>query len=376
MASSFRWPSPLAIAGCASIGAGAIHGAATGTHAEHRILVMLFVWAAAAQIAWGIVALLRSSTIVALTGLTVNLVLAVAWFITRVSGISWIDGLEYRDPVGFADAASAGLAVATVGIALGVLLTPGALAGHRINNIGIPAFAIAALTLPAMVVGGATTHNHSGSSHGHSAAPVPPKPYDGTLPVDLSGVDGVTPEQQQRAEALLTRTIERLPQFADVSTATERGWVSIGDAPSGFEHYINWSMISDDVWLNPDEPESLVYRVDGGGKRTLVSAMYILPPSIGLDAVPDVGGRLTQWHIHNDLCFTSDPNAPRVAGITRPDGACRAPLKKFPPSAMIHVWITAHPCGPFAALEGVGAGQILDGETRWCDTAHGADGSI
>ena len=39
---------------------------------------------------------------------------------------------------------------------------------------------------------------------------------------------------------------------------------------------------------------------------------------------------------------------------------------------MIHVWIVPHQCGPFAALEGVGAGQILDGEERWCDTAHGA----
>ncbi len=29
---------------------------------------------------------------------------------------------------------------------------------------------------------------------------------------------------------------------------------------------------------------------------------------------------------------------------------------------MIHVWITPHPCGPFAALEGVGAGQIAAGE--------------
>jgi hypothetical protein len=39
---------------------------------------------------------------------------------------------------------------------------------------------------------------------------------------------------------------------------------------------------------------------------------------------------------------------------------------------MIHVWITPHPCGPFAALEGVGAGSILPGEQRLCDHAHGA----
>ena len=39
---------------------------------------------------------------------------------------------------------------------------------------------------------------------------------------------------------------------------------------------------------------------------------------------------------------------------------------------MIHVWIEKHPCGPFAALEGLGAGQIRDGEERLCDVAHGA----
>lgn len=39
---------------------------------------------------------------------------------------------------------------------------------------------------------------------------------------------------------------------------------------------------------------------------------------------------------------------------------------------MIHVWTVSHPCGPFAALEGVGAGQIHEGEERLCDHAHGA----
>lgn len=377
MALTFRWPSPLTTAACASLGAGAIHGAATGSHYEHRTLVMLFVWATAAQLAWGVAALIRPSRIVAVTGLAINLVLAVAWFITRITGISWIEGLEYRDRFGFADTACAGLAVVAVGLTLGVLLTPGALDAPRVQGVGLAAFAVAALSLPAMVVSGTAVHQHPGSGdHGHSAAPVPPKPYDGTLPVDLSGVDGVTAVQQQRAEQLVTRTIERLPQFSDVETAVADGWVSIGDSITGFEHYIKWSIIDDDVWLDPDQPESLVYRVDGPGKRTLVSAMFMLPTAVGLGDVPDVGGRLTQWHIHDNLCFTTDPDAPRVAGLTRPDGTCPGALQKFPPAAMIHVWITAHPCGPFAALEGVGAGQILEGETRWCDTAHGSEGSI
>ena len=39
---------------------------------------------------------------------------------------------------------------------------------------------------------------------------------------------------------------------------------------------------------------------------------------------------------------------------------------------MLHVWIEPNACGPFAALEGPGAGQILPGQTRLCDTAHGS----
>jgi hypothetical protein len=38
---------------------------------------------------------------------------------------------------------------------------------------------------------------------------------------------------------------------------------------------------------------------------------------------------------------------------------------------MVHVWIRPNPCGPFAALEGVGAGQVAPGQTRACDTMHG-----
>ena len=39
---------------------------------------------------------------------------------------------------------------------------------------------------------------------------------------------------------------------------------------------------------------------------------------------------------------------------------------------MIHVWIVPHECGPFAALEGVGAGQVPAGEEHLCDHAHGS----
>jgi hypothetical protein len=105
----------------------------------------------------------------------------------------------------------------------------------------------------------------------------------------------------------------------------------------------------------------------------LASAMYMLPESTALGDVPDWGGPLMQWHVHSDLCFdVSDPAQPRVGGLTDSVGECTAPLQKLAEAPMIHVWILPHECGPFAALEGVAAGQVPAGEEHLCDHAHGS----
>jgi len=255
------------------------------------------------------------------------------------------------------------------------------------------------------------SHSHAGGGHGHEAAAdghahsdaetaadghpaghegavVPPKPYDPALPIDLSGVEGVTPEQQARAENMIAITLARLPQFSNAADAFAAGYRSIGDSITGHEHFIKWDLIDDGKVLDPDFPEALVYEVAEAdrsfrgidappppGTRKLVSAMFMLGTGSSLDTVPDLGGALTQWHEHGDLCFSADPpgpEGPRVAGVTEVGGTCQPPLQKFTPVPMIHVWITAHPCGPFAALEGTGAGQVAEGEERLCDHAHGS----
>jgi hypothetical protein len=209
-------------------------------------------------------------------------------------------------------------------------------------------------------------------AHDHAATPMPePKPYDPTQPIDLSGTPGVTPEQQAAAENLIAITLIRLPQWSDHRVAEAAGFTSIGDALTGHEHFIQWDWINDDIVLDPDRPESLVYEPQPDGTRKLVSAMYMLPDTVALTDVPDMGGALMQWHIHDNLCFTTG-DAPQVAGVISSSGSCPAGLRKFSPAPMIHVWITPHRCGPFAALEGVGAGSIADGEARLCDHAHGA----
>jgi hypothetical protein len=114
--------------------------------------------------------------------------------------------------------------------------------------------------------------------------------------------------------------------------------------------------------------ESLVYDTTGGGRR-LVAAMYMLAPGTPLTAVPDIGGALVQWHIHDNLCFSPSGY---VQGLTDAAGHCPAGQLKPTPAPMVHVWIAKNACGPFAALEGIGGGRIAAGQTRLCDHLHGS----
>ena len=182
----------------------------------------------------------------------------------------------------------------------------------------------------------------------------------------------MTADQQARAEELIYQTRTILPKFSTPEIAKTYGFTSIGDASTGVEHYINWSWINDDHELDPNYPESLVFAVGPGGARTLASAMYMVGDDYTLETVPDVGGSLTQWHIHNNLCFSQDPavsGSTRVVGVTSADGPCSFGIK-LRANPMLHVWLTPQACGPFAALEGIGAGQIKVGEERLCDELH------
>jgi hypothetical protein len=379
----------LALAAIGSIGAGAIHAAAIGVHSEHRQAVIAFTILAIAQLGWGVLALQRPGRLVVLAGAAINLAAVVGWVMAKSGGgISFIDGLDVEEGRQFADTTAAVLAAIVVIAALAALVW------HNVQSWFGPvaftgtALATAVLAAFAMVSAGSHVHAHGAAGHtdtagaahshpsgtgspqgsGHTNVVVPPKPYDPTKPIDLGGVPGVTPEQQARAENLIAITLVRLPKYSDYRVAERDGFVSIGDGFTGDEHFVKQSYFNDGHILDPDYPESLVYK-NHNGTRTLAAAMYMMAPGTKFSQIPDVGGSLTQWHIHDNLCFTTDA---KVASLTKPDGTCDPPLVKVVDSPMIHVWIQKHPCGPFAALEGIGGGTIPEGETRLCDHAHGA----
>jgi hypothetical protein len=199
-----------------------------------------------------------------------------------------------------------------------------------------------------------------------------PKPYDPAKPIDLSCTPLVTDAEQARAEQLVRDTLRDLPHYANSSTAYADGYRSIGDKFTGDEHYVKWAYLSDGRILDSKHPESLVYEMRNG-KETLVAAMYMLELGQTFADVPDIGGPLTQWHVHTDLCLVDDPNDPlrKVVSLSA-NGTCPPGSSKATATPMIHVWIVKNACGPFASLEGIGAGQVPPGETRNCDTLHGS----
>jgi hypothetical protein len=396
----------LAIAAIASIGAGAIHAVAAGSHSEHQQAMWVFIGLAVVQIAWGALALRWPHRAVAAGGALLGAVALGGWIAAKVSGIGFVDGLEAAEAVQTSDLLAASLAfVAFVGCALRLTSLP------TLPRLA-PAAAVVliAAVVPGMVAAGGHAHDEGhddGSEHAHGdtvalaaadhpegdhpegdhpegehadgehadgeheGAVVPPEPYDPEMPINLSGVEGVSKKQQARAENLIAITLHHLPQFADPAVAEAGGWHSIGDGGTGYEHFVNRELIDDGEILDPNFPESLVYQVIDG-ERQLVAAMYMMGNDDTLDDVPDVGGKLTQWHIHDNLCFTPDPVAPKVGGLTNADGSCNPPLVKGTEAPMLHVWIVPHECGPFAALDGIAGGQIKEDEERWCDHAHGA----
>jgi hypothetical protein len=276
----------------------------------------------------------------------------------HVDGQAELASTGHDDPAGHSSSDDHGHAPGTSGDHAGI--PAGGSGGHAGGHTDPPGTQHAGHTDPPGVQPAGHTdppgvqpagHTDPPGGHGdHPTGPQPPGP-------------GVTPQQQAAADHLLAETKAILPQWTD-EAAHAAGFRTIGDAGTGTEHLLNWAWITDDVVLDPRRPESLVYNVTPGGGRQLAAAMFILPPGTADADIPDIGGTLTQWHIHNNLCFTPEEIVDghpqrRVMGLTSGDGTCHRG-ERLPDSQMLHVWIVDHPCGPFSSLEGVGAGQAVD----------------
>ena len=105
----------MAVAGGASLGAGAIHAAAIGVHAEHRQAVVAFTVVAALQLGAGVLTLAHPGRLLLTVLAAFNVGILGGWVLAKTTGIAFVDGLEDAESVQTADGLAAGLAlVATV----------------------------------------------------------------------------------------------------------------------------------------------------------------------------------------------------------------------------------------------------------------------
>ena len=89
-------------------------------------------------------------------------------------------------------------------------------------------------------------------------------------------------------------------RYALASVADTEGYRVVHDADGKRLHYLNPANASDGRAVDPARIESLLYVVLPGGSKLLVGGMFTMPK---VQRDPAVGGSLTQWHAHDDLCL-------------------------------------------------------------------------
>lgn len=153
-----------------------------------------------------------------------------------------------------------------------------------------------------------------------------------------------TEEEVRVAEDLVHRTEEALPRkFGDHRTLQAQGFYDFGvNTPNGYRHFINPAWMADQHVLNPEFPESLVYKDHGGGHLVLEAAMFYLKPEHTMDTIPDEFAWLPGWHVYEELCV--DENG-QFAGVNGPGFPCPAGSQPSVSPPMMHVWIVDTECG-------------------------------
>jgi hypothetical protein len=167
-----------------------------------------------------------------------------------------------------------------------------------------------------------------------------------------------SPEEQAAADRLVEETRAGVARYADSAVAERDGYRPV--SPFSFygaraAHFQRDESIMDDDILDPENPEFLIYLKDDTDQLSLVGAMFLAPIGGG----PDIGGPLTNWHSHDDLCANYSGLAPVLPGGDCPQGTL--PLQ----FEMLHIWLIDHPDGPFAEEP---PASIITVTTPWDET--------
>ncbi len=130
----------------------------------------------------------------------------------------------------------------------------------------------------------------------------------------------------------------------DVKAAQAEGYKPITGGISGLVHYHNQTYNTDGRIVDPERPEELMYLKLRGGEMKLVGVMFLMPSG---QAGPRVGGALTAWHAHDNLCFNLSSGV--ITAFTDAKGLCPKGTAFFGKTPeMMHVWVVDNPYGVFS----------------------------
>ena len=274
--------------------------------------------------------------------------------VALLSGLALDSYLHARDPTlahreGIFTLSNPGHILLGIGIGLVVVGVVGAAYTSLPNGVwvrrGLLAGALALIIVSGDIAGWAAsvqqtglTAPAAGSAHDHGTSAAATRPP--------------TAAELEAATKLLVDTRAAVERYASLSAAVAVGYVPMEPPNQEIVHYVNRAYMIDADVLDPQHVQSLIY-FNGPHGAQLIGAMYIMPNRA--EDGPQIGGPLTQWHQHSNICFDN------VTGVavafahsgaedtTDKSGSCpRGSTNKTTPQ-MLHVWLVDNPDGPFAS---------------------------
>jgi hypothetical protein len=200
--------------------------------------------------------------------------------------------------------------------------------------------------------------NAEAAAHGHGAGHVHASGHDEVSVghAHASGHDEASPGEHATgscrptsaevaaANKLATDTRGGLTRFADLRDARRAGYAPHVRARKATKHYFKAAFVTDGRVLDPTRPEGLLYAHTDRGP-VLVAAVFLM--NRGGEPGREVGGCLTRWHVHDELC-SSDPAKGMISGARTRGGRCPPGQVAWAAPPFLHAWTIDVPGGPFA----------------------------
>ena len=207
--------------------------------------------------------------------------------------------------------------------ALALLVVPEGDRSRRLAPIGVVILVV--LNGVAIWVGAFAAEGEDGGHHGGEY------PGPGTVVPYIERLEP-TASEQAAADELYQQVKAALVKFEDPHVAEAHGY-DVFPIVGQDHHADNPAYLADGRIFDPERPETLVYA-DSPRGPVLLGAMFQMP---GTEPGPRVGGPLTVWHSHENVCLSLTP--PALVGLLSPYGVCPLGAINIPgTNEMIHAW--------------------------------------